>query len=98
LEGIIADTNAALFVAEEENKLVGYTLAVGGKAKRNRHSVYLVIGILPESRGKGIGTKLLQAAEKWARDRRIHRLELTVVTENIGDLHLYQKLGFTIEG
>ncbi len=50
LAGIAAESNANIFVAEEENELVGYTLAVGGKAKRNRHIVYLVIGILPESR------------------------------------------------
>ena len=36
--------------------------------------------------------------EKWARENAVTRLELTVVTENEQARHLYEKMGFVIEG
>ncbi|MGY0694343.1 N-acetyltransferase family protein [Virgibacillus sp. FSP13] len=90
--------NSIILVAEESDKLVGYFLVVGGKVNRTRHSAYLVIGILREQRGKGIGTAFFTKAEKWAREHGLHRLELTVVIENDAAIRLYKKAGFVIEG
>jgi RimJ/RimL family protein N-acetyltransferase len=90
--------NSTIFIAEEDKQLIGYLIAMGGSVKRNKHSVYLVIGILAEYRGRGIGTKLFEQLEKWAKEHNIHRLELTVVTQNQAGLQLYKKMGFEIEG
>ncbi|SDM64522.1 GNAT family N-acetyltransferase [Bacillus sp. OK048] len=90
--------NSTILIAEEENQLIGYLIAIGGNAKRNQHSVYLVIGILIQYRGLGVGTKLFEQLEKWAKDQNVHRLELTVVTRNEAGLRLYKKMGFDIEG
>ncbi|QAV27685.1 GNAT family N-acetyltransferase [Neobacillus thermocopriae] len=98
IENISKQKNSTIFVAEDYEKLVGYLMAFGGNAKRNRHSAYLVIGILKEHRGKGIGTKLFRKLESWARERNIHRLELTVMTKNQAGIALYKKMGFEIEG
>ncbi|MGX1983220.1 MULTISPECIES: GNAT family N-acetyltransferase [Bacillaceae] len=98
IENISKQKNSTIFVAEDYEKLVGYLMAFGGNAKRNRHSAYLVIGILKEHRGKGIGTKLFRKLESWARERNIHRLELTVMTQNQAGIALYKKMGFEIEG
>lgn len=48
---------------------------MGGNAKRNKHSVYLVIVILTQYRGIGVGTKLFKQLEEWATEHTIHRLE-----------------------
>lgn len=90
--------NSTIFVAEKEGLLVGYLIVVGGSAKRIAHSAYLVIGILKENRGQGIGTNLFAHLDKWARAQHISRLELTVVTKNEMAVALYQKSGFEIEG
>ncbi|MBM7600991.1 RimJ/RimL family protein N-acetyltransferase [Virgibacillus halotolerans] len=91
--------NSTILVAEKDNnKLVGFLMAVGGNAKRNKHSAYIVIGILKDYRGKGIGTNLFEGLEQWAFNHNIHRLELTVVTRNKAGLSLYKKMGFEIEG
>ena len=99
IEVIEKSPNSTIFVAEETSgKLVGYAFAIGSTAKRKKHSVYLVIGILEEFTGKGIGTKLFQVLEEWAINHSIFRLELTVVKQNEAAVGLYKKMGYQIEG
>jgi RimJ/RimL family protein N-acetyltransferase len=99
LEHIKQQSNSTIFVAEQEKgKLVGYLIAIGGSVKRTKHSAYLVIGILEEYRGLGIGTRLFQRLEEWAINSNISRLELTVITQNEAGITLYKKSGFEIEG
>ncbi|PAD21656.1 GNAT family N-acetyltransferase [Terribacillus saccharophilus] len=98
LERFEQQNNSTIFVAEEKGKLVGYLIAIGGTVKRTKHCAYLVIGILQEYRGKGIGSKLFDKVIKWAPKHNVSRLELTVVTENKAGLALYKKSGFDIEG
>lgn len=90
--------NSTLLVVENNKELIGYLVAIGGSTRRNKHSVYIVIGILKEYRGQGIGTRLFKEMERWAYEHNIHRLELTVVAQNEAGLSLYNKMGFKIEG
>ena len=90
--------NATILVAEEDNRLVGYLMAIGGTVERKKHAAYLVIGLIETHRGKGIGTKLFQTLSEWAAEKNISRLELTVVTENDAGVSLYKKCGFEVEG
>ncbi|KKK37761.1 GCN5 family acetyltransferase [Mesobacillus campisalis] len=98
LEQIIQQSNSTIFIAEDEEKLLGYIIVIGGTARRNRHSAYLVVGILKEYRGQGLGTSLFEAVNEWAHEHELSRLELTVVTENEAGIALYKKNGFEIEG
>ncbi len=99
LEQMEKESNSTILVAEQEDgKLVGYLVVIGGNALRTKHSSYLVIGILTPYRGLGIGTKLFKHLEEWATEHNIHRLELSVVTRNEPGLRLYKKMGFDIEG
>ena len=93
------ESNFTILVAEQEpGHLAGYLIAIRGTVKRNKHTSYLVIGILQDYQGSGIGTKLFQRIEEWAITQKISRLELTVVTQNVAGLALYKKMGFEIEG
>ncbi|TYR80551.1 GNAT family N-acetyltransferase [Priestia megaterium] len=98
IEIIKQQANSTIFVAEINNEIVGYLHAVGGAVNRNRHVAYVSIGILKEYRGGGIGVSLFNQLESWAKEQRIHRLELTVVVENVVAIHLYKKAGFQVEG
>ncbi|WP_404406974.1 GNAT family N-acetyltransferase [Jeotgalibacillus malaysiensis] len=98
IESLKKQANSTVLVAEDEDQLTGYMFAIGGSVRRNSHAAYLVIGILPEYRGQGVGTQLFQQLEKWAAAHGIARLELTVVTENEAGLALYKKQGFEVEG
>ena len=94
----LSKENQAIFVAEEDEMLIGYLAAMGGNFARNKHSVYIVIGILEQYTGRGLGTKLFQSLETWAKEHGLHRLELTVMVHNQRGVSLYQKMGFEIEG
>ena len=86
-----------LLVAEADGRLVGYLSAEKGSLNRIAHSAYIVVGILSEYRGKGIGTGFFRRLDIWAEEMKVSRLELTVICENSVAKHLYEKNGFEIE-
>lgn len=98
LEAIAARDNATLLVADAGDRLAGLLEIDGGTFRRNRHSAGIVIGILSDFAGQGLGTRLFAAAESWAREHAIHRLELTVMIHNEAAIALYTRRGFHTEG
>ena len=98
IKTILSRNNQTIFVAENDNDLIGYLAAIGGEFKRNRHRAHIVIGILQAFINKKIGTKLFAELEKWTRQHAVHRLELTVMTHNERAIRLYKKMGFETEG
>ena len=98
LKNMLAADNQMTFLAEDDREIVGYLWANGGTYRRNHHNVHIVIGILRAYTNQGIGTRLFQTCEAWARERGLHRLELTVMAHNHPGLALYKKMGFEIEG
>lgn len=87
-----------LLVAESDAKIVGYISAQKGSLNRIAHSAYIVVGILLDYRGKGIGTEFFKQLDIWANENKITRLELTVICENEVAKHLYESNGFEVEG
>ncbi|MNW62917.1 Aminoglycoside N(6')-acetyltransferase type 1 [compost metagenome] len=98
IESFANAENSILLGAEVEGSLAGYLSVRGGSVRRNRHSAYIVIGILKEFQGMGLGSALFKELENWAKETGIIRLELTVMVHNVRALALYTKNGFEIEG
>jgi len=98
LEMIEKQENATIFLAEEKGELIGYLITIGGTTNRRKHTAYIVIGVLDQYKGKGIGTALFKQLDEWAIVHDILRLELTVVTQNEAGVSLYKKMGFEVEG
>jgi len=98
IERLLSKENSTIIVAEEAGQLVGYLAVLGGEFKRNKHTAYIIIGILQAFTGRGVGSKLFTAVEQWAHQNAIHRLELTVMAHNKAGIALYKKRGFEIEG
>jgi RimJ/RimL family protein N-acetyltransferase len=95
---LLSKENHTIIVAEDSGRLVGYVGGFGGAFHRNRHRVEIVIGILQDYAGQGLGRRLLEALERWARDQGLHRLELSVMIHNKRGIRLYEKMGFELEG
>ncbi len=98
LEIIEKQENATIILAEEKGELIGYLITIGGTTQRKKHTAYVVIGVLDQHKGKGIGTALFEKLDEWAIVHDIVRLELTVVTQNEAGVSLYKKMGFEVEG
>lgn len=93
-----ANCNGVLIGAFQTRKLIGYVSGQRGIARRNRHVLYLVIGVERAHQGQRVGTGLLESVEAWAVERSIRRMELTVVVDNRPAIGLYRARGFTVEG
>ena len=56
------------------------------------------MAVAREWRGRGVGSALLAAAVEWARERGLHKLNLSVFPHNAAGIALYRKFGFVEEG
>jgi ribosomal protein S18 acetylase RimI-like enzyme len=63
-----------------------------------RHSAVLGMGVVPEVRGRGVGTRMLAATLAGADARGLRRAELVVRADNHAAIALYRRFGFVEEG
>lgn len=98
LEKMIVADKQMIFVAEDKHELIGFIACFGGTARRNSKCASVVIGLLQQYAGQGIGTALFDKLVAWAKQQELHRLELTVMEHNRPAMMLYDKVGFKIEG
>ncbi|MGL5439319.1 MAG: GNAT family N-acetyltransferase [Filifactoraceae bacterium] len=80
------------------NRIVAYIVALPEMLNRNKHCASVVIGILEKFQRQGLGNKLLKAAELWARENGIKRLEATIVEDNKAAINLFEKRNYSVEG
>ena len=92
IQRFVENKYATILVAVEEERIVGFILVNGNHIQRKRHVASIVIGILQEYSGRGIGTRLFKEVEKWARLHDVWRLELTVYPQYKRAQALYKKL------
>jgi ribosomal protein S18 acetylase RimI-like enzyme len=87
------------FVAvSTDGEVVGWSDVTPMSRPSQAHRGVFGVGLLPQFRGRGIGTKLTKKALAAARAFGLHRVELTVREHNAGAIELYKKAGFEIEG
>ena len=86
------------YVAISADEVVGWCDVTPRERPIYAHGGVLGMGLLPQFRGQGIGTNLIQSTLAAARTNGFHRVELTVRENNTGAIKLYKKVGFEIEG
>ena len=86
------------FVAVSAGEVVGWCDVTAKTRPVYAHVGVLGMGVLPQFRGRGIGTRLIASALGAARDYGFSRVELTVRQNNENAIELYKKVGFLIEG
>lgn len=99
---MIRSDNSDYVVIEDDDKIVGYLLIEKRAAPIDRYDSFKKdefayieeIIILPEYRAKGYGTKLIEFATKWAKDRDLTSLELNVLSNNYSAIAFYENNGF----
>ena len=73
VDEMIKRGNYQIFVAEDDNKVVGYIGCVNYLAfeLENEGMKIIALAVSKEYRRKGIGTQLLKTAEQWAKENNI---------------------------
>lgn len=89
---------SAIAVALLHGEVVGYIILRGEKISRLKHRASIVIGVHEAARGKGVGRALFEFIHQLAKEKGLKRLELTVMAHNEGARHLYEKMGYVLEG
>ncbi len=85
-------------VATVEHQVVGWCDIARHFFPAHAHRGTLGMGIIPRYRGRGLGTRLIDAALTQARKAGFIRIELSVHADNTPAINLYEKVGFIKEG
>lgn len=87
-----SDSARVLIASANHRRFLGTAMVFFRKGSRVAR--LYSIASLPEARGKGVGTALIEAAEAAARQRRCQSLRLEVRTDNDSAIRLYEHLGY----
>lgn len=98
LEHFITSPTNTIFVAENDEQLVGFALITTKNYERTKHEAIISMGVKYLYRSKGIGSSLIHSVEAWCLNRKIRRIEACIVPENQHALELFKSSGFNIEG
>ncbi|MBU0975309.1 MAG: GNAT family N-acetyltransferase [Patescibacteria group bacterium] len=92
----LENTDSCFYIAYDGGKMVGY----GNDSKKEylyRNKQYLEIeniGVIPEYKKKGVGTKLLRRLLNWAKEKGLERVYLNCYIKNNDALTFYKRFGF----
>ncbi len=87
-----------VLVAEADGEVVGNVLVNVDRGVATEHIGVLSITIADGWRDVGIGTGMVAAAQRWARERRLRKVTLGVFPTNERAIAVYEKCGFVREG
>jgi ribosomal protein S18 acetylase RimI-like enzyme len=100
LSEILADEDAALFVAESDGQIIGFVLVRIRQARDipimvpRRYADIEDVAVLKRLHRRGVGRALLEKAHQWALERGVTQVELNVAEFNQGAIAFYEKLGY----
>ena len=90
-----------LLVAIVRDEVVGSLAAFqadGGDNPRTAHILKIGLHLDEAYRGFGIGSRMVQYVDAWAREHRFKKLEASIFTTKKRSLHLFTRNGFQEEG
>lgn len=93
---MVKEHNSTVFAAREQTsgKLMGYISLISNQSTRSME--ILSIGVDPELQSNGCGRKLMEFAEKMAKESGMEKLTLVTNARNTQAINFYKKLGYVI--
>ncbi len=90
--------HAAVFVAEAPEGIIGRLSIARDTHPASEHVADLGLMVARGFRRRGIGRALMAAAEAWAQEVGVRKIELHVFPHNTAAIALYEGLGYEREG
>jgi RimJ/RimL family protein N-acetyltransferase len=90
--------NLIPLIAEYDRKVVGYAVIYRSPAPRKKGIGDFAVYLHQDFHNVGLGKAMTEKVLQLARAENMHKIELTVVTDNKTAIHLYENLGFQTEG
>jgi RimJ/RimL family protein N-acetyltransferase len=90
--------NSIILIAFDNGKIAGHLQISIGMSPRFREMGDLFIYLHQDYQNAGLGAALMREGIRIAKERRMHRIELTIVADNHRAIRLYEKVGFQREG
>ena len=88
-----------VLVAEVEEQVAGYVaIRPATQLPSNAHVFWMFLAVSPSAQRRGVASRLIGAAERFAVQRGGSKLSLRVLGVNSGARALYEKLGYVVEG
>jgi len=92
------DENWKIFVAQSGDELVGYAAVIIQDHPpvfvNTKHGFLETIAVSHEHRGRGIGKRLVRAAEQWLRSRDVTEMTVRIDERNAASLALFESRAF----
>jgi RimJ/RimL family protein N-acetyltransferase len=98
LRAVRGHPDAAVFVVEDGEHIVGRLSLARDAHPASRHVADLGLMVAAGYRRRGIGRAMLERALEWAREAGVRKLELHVFPWNDPAIALYESFGFEREG
>ena len=93
----LKDGTAIVFVANEDDKLKGW-IWCHQIFRMNRKRLHVAeIAVADNCRRQGVGSKLLNKIEEYAKENGYHEIELFATVSNINAINFYEKASFKPE-
>lgn len=96
LRRTLENPNGMMILCETEGRIAGNSEILFLDSLKQRHRAVLMIGLLQEFWGLGIGTAMFTRLIAAARERGVRQVELEMIEGNDRALALYRKMGFEI--
>lgn len=87
---LLENEKLAIFVAKNDEQIVGYCVASANKNSGEIDSLFL----LPEYQGKNIGNELITYAMDWLNNHDCSEINIFVAEGNESVFNFYEKFGF----
>jgi GNAT superfamily N-acetyltransferase len=98
IKTMITEPEVRVMLAETEEKIIASGYArIQNAEPYLRHASFAFLGfmyVLPEYRGKGINSRIIEALTAWAAEQGITEIRLDVYFKNLAAIKAYEKIGF----
>ena len=91
LLGFIGQRNAKTWIAEAGEEILGFVV---GERQLRQVAHIITIDVIKSWRRRGVGARLMDAVEKWARQQGLLMIYLETAEDNVPAQRFYRELGY----